>query len=380
MPASLETPAATAPFRPSLAAMAKRSSSEAGLPIWWLGISTLARMFSPTASTLLARYRLLCPGHSRDNTRAAAGNHLAYGAWKDLPGAVQEQPARLSVAEPERRHHHRGQPGILQRPCACGGPTLLPDRGILNRLPLNPMKTSFSRSRSPSRRAGSPIGLHIDPVAGGDRDHHPAGGHPGAGVAAGPNPSRKPPARVEHAHVGHGHRDGPWPIIPVTCRISVPQVAGSQYYWYDWLGPYVGMATTNSSLTSMSIYSCELRKCPGGSRAAPDYWNGGSWAFSPNDPTQGWNCWIGANYCFLGSQLYAPFYYANYGPPLSVSRIRKPADAMIFMDTLYQYVYSPVEYPFDTDVNGDGMNDSWLARYTTGVFNYARPIRLCISP
>jgi prepilin-type processing-associated H-X9-DG protein len=57
-------------------------------------------------------------------------------------------------------------------------------------------------------------------------------------------------------------------------------------------------------------------------------------------------------------------------PPLSVFRIRKPADAMTFMDSDRDYVYSPLLRPFTFDCDGDGLVDS---DPTYAPYSHARP-------
>lgn len=63
-----------------------------------------------------------------------------------------------------------------------------------------------------------------------------------------------------------------------------------------------------------------------------------------------------------GPSLNGPFYYATVGstfnPPLKGSRVRRPDDAMIFMDTDGYYVYSPLLRPFTYDSDHDGLGDS----------------------
>lgn len=151
----------------------------------------------------------------------------------------------------------------------------------------------------------------------------------------------------------------------------------TQPFWESLLAPYMARVAQPGAafrsqpgvlFTSTEIYTNEVRKCPGGSYRAPDFYQG-SWS--------GWNCWIGANFGVYGNSLNGPFYYGSGGstfnPPLSVSRIKKPADAMIFMDTITHYVYSPVysAYKFIQDLDGDGKMDSMSS--SSIPFNYGRP-------
>lgn len=155
-------------------------------------------------------------------------------------------------------------------------------------------------------------------------------------------------------------------------------------FWYGALAPYVARVTEPAgsfltqpgiTLTATQIYTNEVRKCPGGSYSAPDSHPG---AWNPKSSgVNGWNCSIGANFGGYGNPPSGPFYYAvvssTLNPPLKVTRIRKPADAMIFMDTVTSYVYSPVHasYKFSMDMNGDGKVDSMSS--STAAYNSGRP-------
>jgi prepilin-type processing-associated H-X9-DG protein len=54
-------------------------------------------------------------------------------------------------------------------------------------------------------------------------------------------------------------------------------------------------------------------------------------------------------------------------------QIKKPADAMMFMDTVTHYVYSPLHtsYQFSRDLNKDGKVDT-MSSYAVA-FNWGRP-------
>ena len=145
----------------------------------------------------------------------------------------------------------------------------------------------------------------------------------------------------------------------------------SQPFWHALLARYVAkVADPGVVFNQTAVYTNVLRQCPGGSFNTPPFYRE-AWS-----PTQ-WNCWIGANFGNVqkGSALSAPFYYADNGvPPLNASRIKKPSDAMIFMDTLDHYVYSPldVNYRFALDLDGDGIKDS-MPQYPWVPYNNARP-------
>jgi prepilin-type N-terminal cleavage/methylation domain-containing protein/prepilin-type processing-associated H-X9-DG protein len=145
--------------------------------------------------------------------------------------------------------------------------------------------------------------------------------------------------------------------------------------WIDWLAPYVDCAAepgswfTNGqgspSYYSSPTFTNDVRKCPAG---------------KPVGDARGWSAYIGANFGYSGADpLSGPFYYGNnagaYNPPLSMTRIRKPSDAMAFMDCYSFWVYSPVYWPFDLDYDGDGRPDSASSGFGTyGVpYNFALP-------
>ncbi|HRT55417.1 MAG TPA: prepilin-type N-terminal cleavage/methylation domain-containing protein [Candidatus Paceibacterota bacterium] len=140
-------------------------------------------------------------------------------------------------------------------------------------------------------------------------------------------------------------------------------------FWHAKLAPYVVRATQMAVTFNVTdIYTNEVRKCPGGSYGTVPFYRGTA------SSAGSWNCWIGANFGAYGSPLSGPFYYGDRTPPLKASRIRKPADALMYMDTITHYVYSPVEptYKFTLDLNGDGKADT-MARYPDTPFNSGRP-------
>jgi len=145
----------------------------------------------------------------------------------------------------------------------------------------------------------------------------------------------------------------------------------TQEFWHMKLAPYVAKLTQSGVVFNQTaVYTNELRKCPGGSFSLPPACKG---AWNPKD----WNCWIGANFGAYGKPLSGPLYYGNTGtPPLRASRIKKSSDALIFMDTISHYVYSPVDitysYNFTLDMDLDGQADS-MARYPDTAYNSGRP-------
>jgi len=149
----------------------------------------------------------------------------------------------------------------------------------------------------------------------------------------------------------------------------------AQDFWHMKLAPYVARRVQSGiTFGYTEVYTNDLRKCPGGSVTAPPFYTG-TW-----DPTAsgigGWNCWIGANFGLYADPLTGPLYYwilnGTKNAPLRSSRVRKPADAMIFMDTITHYVYSPRQWKFARDADHDGAADS-MSSYPDTPYNYGRP-------
>lgn len=141
-------------------------------------------------------------------------------------------------------------------------------------------------------------------------------------------------------------------------------------FWHAKLAPYVIKATqVNVVFNKTDIFTNEVRKCPGGS-LGPIPFSKGTEAASRGR----WNAWVGANFGAFGSPLTGPFYYGDTVKPFRVSRIQKPADALMFTDTYDHYVYSPVDpaYKFTLDMNRDGKLDT-MAQYPEVPFNFGRP-------
>lgn len=141
-------------------------------------------------------------------------------------------------------------------------------------------------------------------------------------------------------------------------------------FWHGKLAPYVAKKIEQGkSFDKTEIYYDELRKCPGGKPGPVPYATGAAARSSTN-----WNCWIGANFGAFGNPLSGPFYYGDTVPALKASRIKSPSDALMFMDTVTHYVYSPVDqnYRFSLDMNKDGKVDT-MPQYPDTPFNSGRP-------
>jgi len=132
-------------------------------------------------------------------------------------------------------------------------------------------------------------------------------------------------------------------------------------FWFEILAPYVAKPAKPGSgiFTTDPLYLDALRRCPGGSFGSAPFCSGAC-------PPDLWNCYIGCNFGGYGDPvttpnykgIAGPFYYGDFVPPMPASRIRRPSQAMIFMDTLTHYVYSPLIHPFTRDADGDKILDS----------------------
>jgi prepilin-type N-terminal cleavage/methylation domain-containing protein/prepilin-type processing-associated H-X9-DG protein len=152
-------------------------------------------------------------------------------------------------------------------------------------------------------------------------------------------------------------------MIPYMVERFATRADGTRYpFVFDSLAPYVAR-NTSGTYSQSSVYYWQARKCSGGNLTAGT----------------NWDCWVGVNFgSGPSSGLGGLFYYGarNEGeplkPPLREARIKKPADAMTFMDTLWYYVYCPADpaYHFDADADGDGKLDT-LAEYAP--WSHGRP-------
>jgi prepilin-type N-terminal cleavage/methylation domain-containing protein/prepilin-type processing-associated H-X9-DG protein len=142
---------------------------------------------------------------------------------------------------------------------------------------------------------------------------------------------------------------------------------GSKMMWHGKLAIYMARYTPPDTLyTQTEIFRDDIRRCPGGRSGPPPFAKTNTWT--------GWNCWVGANFGSGPEATKAPFYYADYAQTLPASRIARPDDAMLYMDSLYHGVYNPSieRYKLVQDFDGDGVPDS-MAAYADIPFNYARP-------
>jgi prepilin-type N-terminal cleavage/methylation domain-containing protein/prepilin-type processing-associated H-X9-DG protein len=143
-------------------------------------------------------------------------------------------------------------------------------------------------------------------------------------------------------------------------------------FLFQKLAPYVARPTqAGASFAEADVFRSDLRKCPAGNAGPVPFYRG------TDNPTA-WNSWVGAHFGAYGNPLSGPFYYGlPNNPPtpcLKASRIKKPADAMTFMDTITHYVYAPADpnYGFTLDLNGDGQVDT-MPQYPETPFNSGRP-------
>lgn len=145
-------------------------------------------------------------------------------------------------------------------------------------------------------------------------------------------------------------------------------------FWFQLVAPYVAKkANTNGIFNTDPIFWDALRRCPGGKAGPAD--------FSPGPTGTNWNTYIGCNFGAYGDKIQhgtytgisGPFYYGNRNSAMSYSRFKHPSQAMIFMDTITHYVYSPLEpgYKFTLDLDLDGQKDS-MSNYGYA-YNWGRP-------
>jgi prepilin-type N-terminal cleavage/methylation domain-containing protein len=144
--------------------------------------------------------------------------------------------------------------------------------------------------------------------------------------------------------------------LPYFSMLEAAGSANSNLFIFDYLAPYVSKQA--NVMANSSVIADEVRRCPGGSFGAPPY---STKTWSPTN----WNCWIGVNFGLYkaGQKLNAPFYYESlYGdgpwPPVKASSISTPSQALMFMDTEFYYVYSPLYDAWSYDADGDGAPDS----------------------
>ena len=140
--------------------------------------------------------------------------------------------------------------------------------------------------------------------------------------------------------------------------------------WPELVAPYVaGRVQQGAEFNASSVYTNQLRMCPGGNVGQPPY------STNAELVAGDWNCWIGVNF---GSAQYAPFFYQNPStggpnPPLKGTSVLKPTQLMAFTDVVSDYVYNPTEpaYEFKTDMDHDGLPDSYTS--SSPPYNWARP-------
>ncbi len=148
-------------------------------------------------------------------------------------------------------------------------------------------------------------------------------------------------------------------------------------FWYDKLAPYLARIPVKGLYFNVNeVFTNQVRRCPSGS-LGPVRYSIGTYDLPPGK----WNCWIGVNFG-LGnttkSPFTAPFFYGVFtdgsrNPPLKASRILKASDALIFMDTVAHYVWSPAQpgWKFQLDLDRDGVKDS--IPMDGAPYNQARP-------
>ncbi len=165
--------------------------------------------------------------------------------------------------------------------------------------------------------------------------------------------------------------------LPLFCDDYPPTY--TMPFWYNKLSPFLSRQNSNYGWGAVdgTDYMYYVLKCPAGNVGPPPYCTLSPAQFNI------WNCWVGASFG-LGnnnlSPLGAPFFYGGStltgadSPPLKASRVKKPTDAMLFMDCVAFYVYSPGDpvYRFTRDSDGDGVLDA-CGNQPEYAYSYARP-------
>ena len=140
--------------------------------------------------------------------------------------------------------------------------------------------------------------------------------------------------------------------LPYAADVAWPNY--NTTFLFQSLAPYVAKLTQAGlqNYYSADIMTAPVRKCPAGSYGNPPF----TTAFT----SANWNCWVGINFGSQNSDgtLTGPFYYGHDIPSVKISRIKRPVNALIFMDTATWYLYSPVYRPFTLDMDRDRVLDS----------------------
>ena len=165
--------------------------------------------------------------------------------------------------------------------------------------------------------------------------------------------------------------------VPLFCDDYPP--TGNLPFWYNKLSPYVAKQNDNYGwgAVDQGIYSYKILKCPAGFFGPPPHCRLSATEF------QLWNSWVGVNFGMGNNQsfpLAAPYFYGGktltglLSPPMKASTVKKPADAMFYLDCVAFYVYSPGDpvYRFTRDSDGDGVVDA-CGNQPEYAYSYARP-------
>ena len=111
------------------------------------------------------------------------------------------------------------------------------------------------------------------------------------------------------------------------CLATFSHTPQPTQFWYQKLAPYIVKAAA-AQPGNTEAYTTEVRKCPAGRLGPPPF------AGSAVSTFNSWNCWVGVYYGLFGNPLTGPFYYGNEMKPIASTRIAKPSDAMMYMDTV----------------------------------------------
>ena len=131
-------------------------------------------------------------------------------------------------------------------------------------------------------------------------------------------------------------------------------------YWVNLLAPQIGGVTVSTDDRYADMLEkdqqnkiADFRKCPSGTKKQP--------------------AWIGVNYGGVGSPASnIPWVYRELNDPgFKMFDVRNPAGCISFLDTSQGWgMYSPVGWKFNLDLDGDGINDTYIGGF---IYNYSAP-------
>jgi len=161
--------------------------------------------------------------------------------------------------------------------------------------------------------------------------------------------------------------NGIWPLAFDNRRYWGPnaQITGSQYInsiWYNSVAPYIDNSWKSSFNANDTNLALKLRVCPSNRARIGAVFGGGGGS---------------------GNVSAAPFVCAGNGStwPVRLDLVGDPSTWIALIDVMYgdarnystHLMYSPVGYPFEVDLDGDGKLDTNLTQTDGLIYNNAEP-------